>query len=333
MATVHNRTGLQQSRSIPLSQNKFEEQLDKLSAHKSQPLPHGMSIIFINGILNHRCDSLESAVDISKSIRNKKVTSVFNNTYDFQNGVEKTVDALTNKILRRAEKCKIQLRSANKTKDICIVIIAHSHGASVLEQSLSDKRIDAHLKQRIRIITIGAAAVIPSPGYRSVINIINEWDFVPFVTHTDFENMRESDDFVKCATAFFQENLAVNILKIKSHKKILLNERILWAMQASWGPTPPTDVVQIEIRKLCEKVVASTRKNEVFQKNPPQNVLLMNLASMIISVAINYSFYDINVMKSTTQKLEIEDLLSSHSVKSYIPHIAPILTGYIADHS
>lgn len=303
---------------------KLDVQITKAAMHKSVPMPTGMGIIFVNGMLNGQWDKNESVVDISRSLGNRSVKGVYNDTWS----VEKTTRKLSDKILEIAQDCREALEAANLTNDICLVIIAHSHGAGILERSLEDTRI-APLKRNIRIVTIGGAALIPFLGYKSATNLIHDLDFLPLLAHRDIDVKQFSTEsplwnFVVEFVSEFKKMFQEDVLKLTSHKKPALADRIWSGMQSSITPST--------VNNLYQDIVKAGNKHLNSQKVTDQNVA--QAACDILSVMIAHMTYKIEISKIPMQPMNTFNQYFDifHSVQSYIPQLSPLVMGYIQDY-
>jgi hypothetical protein len=306
---------------------KYDEQITKVGAHQPIPMPPGMGIVFINGMLNDLWDKNESVVDISQSLGNRAVEHVFNDTWS----VEKTISELSAKILEMEQGCRRELERAGLTKDISIVIIAHSHGAGILERSLEDTRI-APLKRNIRIVTIGGAALIPFLGYKSATNFIHEMDFLPLIAHRDIDVEQLSADspiwnFFIGFLSEFKRMVQEDVLKLTSHKKPAVADRIWSAMQSSMTALPqnPLETAVQDIIKKGNKLLNS------------QTVTGQDLGRFLgdtFSVLMTHMAYKIEISKTTMQPMSSlnQYLDVFHSVKSYIPQLSPVVMRYIQEY-
>lgn len=316
---------------------KIDSQITKIAKHRSADLSPGMAIIFINGMLNGRLDAEESAVDISVSLQKRRVEHVFNDTYS----VERTVASLTDKILETAEACRRQLAAASRTSEICIVIIAHSHGAGILEKSLSDPRVDSPIKRNIKVVTIGGAAIIPYPGYRSAENLINEYDFIPLIAHKTFDVATLPDDntvmqfFIEFAFNFkkkFQED----VLKLESHKYPFLADRILSAMKCSWEASSEETPLQATVNGLCKDIIRSAGEN--LRSSTITERHLRGFICGILCAAVAHTAYNVTIHKIATESGVISSnplndyFETFHSVKSYTPKLSQLVMGYIQEY-
>jgi hypothetical protein len=308
---------------------KFDDQMAQVGAHQPVPMPPGMGILFINGMLNDLLDKNESVVDISHSLGDRAVEHVFNDTWS----VEKTIGEVSAKILEMEQGCRRELERAGLTKDISIVIIAHSHGAGILERSLEDTRI-APLKRNIRIVTIGGAALIPFLGYKSATNLIHEMDFLPLIAHRDIDVEQLSTDssqwnFFINFLGDFKRRFQEDVLKLTSHKNPALADRIWSTMQFSMTASPQQTPLETAVNSLCQDIIKMRNKHLNLQTVTNQN--LERFSSDILSVVIAHMTYKIEISKTPMQPMSSlnQYLEVFHSVKSYTLQLSPLVKMYI----
>lgn len=293
------------------SQRKVESQIENIANHESvvQPLAPGMCILFVNGVWNFGFDPMETAVEISRSIGNRRVEHFHNESIESA----KSIQGLANKILEVKTICEEELAEGeNRPDNICIVILAHSHGAGVLKEAMKNPSVDSSLKRNIRVVTIGGAALVPTLEFKSVENLINRVDFIPFLAHASFdvENL-DLDPTLKQILQFLlglKEKIQEDVLQLNSHKIPGLADRIYTAIRLNWNT-----------------------RNEV---ELPELVTLSTFEDVFIKV-FNMVMYKITILEPeiSLDNVAIERFFQdTHSVGSYLPGVRDLLESYIQEH-
>jgi hypothetical protein len=327
---------------VPNNSYLIAAQLNKIANHRADLLPAGMSIIFVNGMLNGPLDAHSSSVDISQSIRNKKVEHVFNNSFslDSTTGKPAAVGKLVEKILEVRNICISEL--AHSTHGICILIIAHSHGASILESALEDQRLDSALKNSMRIITIGGAALIRSftvqYQHKSVVNLINDFDFIPLLAHSTlkFENLQKDEELLKLinwvvdVAADMKKIFQEQVLQVRSHEKLGLADKILEDMKRKWGSTSQEPSSTTIFESLCN-VIDRAAKKHLRSPNPSTGDFANFFAQAFLIDAVNLALYNIEVLTAPPSSSQ-EYFERFHSVQSYLSKVSQLTSDYIEDH-
>jgi hypothetical protein len=317
--------------------NALDNQICKIGAHNTQPLPPGMSIIYINGMKNTWLDSGESAVDISRSI-NYKVKNIYNHSIEPLKAIKKLVEW----IVADFNECQSQLKAqALDTNKVCIILIAHSHGTAILENALQNENIQS-IKSYLHIIGVGGAALIPTLGYKTVSNLINDCDLIPLVAHSSFENARKSleasfsrDSMLSSALAFLivvviggKNKFAEDILKISSHKKPELSNMILCHMAVEWQANESADESVKRVAACFRHLVISAPS--VFSENPTQKD--REKFHEILSLHRDYRIKTLKRSAAFSEDLFTNYFHNHHSINAYLGEICEITRTLIKQH-
>ncbi|MCP5492167.1 MAG: hypothetical protein H7A40_03895 [Chlamydiales bacterium] len=327
----------------------MQKQLDIIGNYEktSKAPPPGMSIIFINGLLNGVLDSAVTAADISTQLNEYRISSEHNpGIGEF---APKTAMRLVKKILVESKRCEESLSQklssnecAQLVDKICIVIIAHSHGAVILDLAMKDKGLDS-IRKSIRVVTAGGAALIPFPyhGYKSAENLINQYDVIPILAHNSFaeleklssiENGHSTLKAIVSAFIGIKKIFQESVLGMSSHNH-LAALKILNAMTPGFERNPFFHPFFIYLtnetsKKVCEE--AQIDKIATGNKNFDQTINL--IAPLIIHVASELQFR-VSILNPVNKPFELTTYLQDHhSLESYLPAIRPLVISYINEH-
>ena len=201
-----------------------------------------------------------------------------------------------------------------------------------MSRALEDERLDILLKQRIRIITIGGAALISSfPPYKSVENLINEYDFLPLFAHStcNVETMFEDHPLLNSIIQGFidiKRIMQEDVLKISSHKIPALADRILSAMQCSWEAQPSSERIG---EAFCKDIIKSSKRNLTSLRAPQKG--LENFIYEATLACMTHLLYKIEILKTERSSL-LNYFEDCHSVNSYLPRLSQLIIGYVENH-
>jgi hypothetical protein len=312
----------------------IHSQMNTISSHIPRNLPPGMSIVFINGVFNSCLDSLQTAVCISTSIGSNEVTSVHNNSFE----VNPTVERVVQKIIEQFNRCSDEVTRLALTVDkVRVVLIAHSHGAAILEKALRDLRLNS-MKEKFEIITMGGAALIPFAGYKSARNLINDFDFVPLVAHNSFDHLvkaweKESNWSIEewltkgplYAAILIKNKGAEEVLQISSHENPVLARAIFEYTDEKWESYSATSLIVTFVREIMRKIFS-----EPYKLDTPL-APAVHFGMLFVTPHI----YKIEILERpsmSSESISINAFFNHyHSVNAYTDKLSSILSELISE--
>lgn len=280
------------------------------------------AIIYVNGINNTRIEAENSALMISGAAQNTRIVVFYNPTLClhssfFVAGMESTLANRLVEVIQNERNAYLQYAREQVTiqsEAIHILILAHSHGAVLVELALRKPEI-AHLLPNIEVAAFGGAKLLYNGLASKVNNFINEMDFVPLLAMCKLGN--ENADGLEGYIGSTQK-IVTNLIGIHGHENPYYARRLESAREAhqlvKFGHSPQ-EAQQMVLVESCRKIVENyLNQSSESDERRLNNSWLLGFERLFIELAYNVEILTPNLYGETDQ----------HSLRSYLPKIIEV---------